>query len=312
MKKIFTILVFALIMLGASSCQKDYLWGETKYYEDFLWCKYEPVEMAQTIEFELNSDGKKFFDSEKAYIKFKVVGKDGKSTPKFVDITFNGKRCDDYTFVVKPNGESVSGRLGVIFHNNAPKGKHELLIKYVCNSHISKVEVDGNEINVSNYTLEEGKNVLGFGLDADNPICVKKRDAVNPLLAGLIIALVVFVGLLVAWLVARRFIYPPIKGSVTFVGPGNFGGFFKSKGYVRMVFTNQVKKQGFFNRFFKGKTKYYVGEVWVTPIVIQRSRRNEIRVITSGSFICNSYLTRGVTSTIRNTATKTKGEITFI
>ncbi len=311
MKKIYTILVFALIMLGASSCQKDYLWGETKYYEDFLWCKYEPVEMAQTIEFELNSDGKKFFDSEKAYIKFKVIGKDGR-TPKYVDITFDGKRCDDYTFVVKPNGESVSGRLGVIFHNDAPKGKHELLIKYVGNNHISKVEVDGREINVSNYTLEEGKNVLGFGLDADNPICVKKRDAVNPLLAGLIIALVVFVGLLVAWLVVRRFIYPPIKGSVTFVGPGNFGGFFKSKGYVRMVFTNQVKKQGFFNRFFKGKTKYYVGEVWVTPIVIQRSRRNEIRVITSGSFICNSYLTRGVTSTIRNTATKTKGEITYI
>lgn len=304
-------MVFALIMLGASSCQKDYLWGETKYYEDFLWCKYEPVEMAQTIEFELNSDGKKFFDSEKAYIKFKVVDKDGKSTPKFVDITFDGERCDDYTFVVKPNGESVSGRLGVIFHNDAPKGKHELLIKYVGNNHISKVEVDGNEINVSKYPLEVGKNILGFG-DADNPICVEKDIVTNPLLLGLLITLGVFVGLVVAWLIARRFIYPPIKGSVTFVGPSNFGGFFKSNGYVRMVFTNQVKKQGFFNRFFKGKTKYYVGEVWVTPIEIQRSRRNEIRVITSGSFICNSYLTRGVTSTIRNTATKTKGEITFI
>ena len=305
-------MVFALIMLGASSCQKDYLWGETKYYEDFLWCKYEPVEMAQTIEFELNSDGKKFFDSEKAYIKFKVVGKDGKSTPKFVDITFNGKRCDDYTFVVKPNGESVSGRLGVIFHNDAPKGKHELLIKYVGNNHISKVEVDGNEINVGNYTLEEGKNVLGFGLDADNPICVKKRDAVNPLLAGLIIALVVFVGLLVAWLVARRFIYPPIKGSVTFVGPGNFGGFFKSKGYVRMVFTNQVKKQGFLNRFFKGRTQYFTHEVWDSPIEIRRSRANEVRVIVSGRWVCDSYLMRGVTRTIRNATTKSKGDITFI
>lgn len=306
-------MVFALIMLGASSCQKDYLWGETKYYEDFLWCKYEPVEMAQTIEFELNSDGKKFFDSERAYIKFKVVGKDGKSTPKFVDITFDGERCDDYTFVVKPNGESVSGRLGVIFHNDAPKGKHELLIKYVCNNHISKVEVDGKDINVGDYKLEEGKNVLGFGLDEDNPICVKKRDAVNPLLAGLIIALVVFVGLLVAWLVARRFIfYPPIKGSVTFVGPGNFGGFFKSKHYVRMVFTNQIKKQGFFNRFFKGRTQYYTHEVWDSPIEIRRSRSNEVRVIVSGRWVCDSYLMRGVTRTIRNATTKSKGDITFI
>lgn len=311
MKKIFAILFFALVALVATSCQESYLWGETKYYNDFLWCKYTPVEMTQTIEFELNSDGEKFFDSKNAYIKFRVVGKDGK-TPKHIDITFNGERCDDYTFVVRPNGENVSGRLGVIFHNDVPKGKYEYLIRYVDNRHISKVDLDGKDVYVGNYELELGKNILGFGLDASNPICVKKRNAVNPLLAGLIIALVVFVGLLVAWLIARRFIYPPIKGSVTFVGPGNFGGFFKSNGYVRMVFTNQVKKQGFFNRFFKGKTKYFTGEVWVTPIEIQRSRRNEIRVITSGSFICNSYLTRGVTSTIRNTATTTKGEITFI
>lgn len=303
-------MVFALIMLGASSCQKDYLWGETKYYEDFLWCKYEPVEMAQTIEFELNSDGKKFFDSEKAYIKFKVTGKDGR-TPKYVDITFDGKRCDDYTFVVKPNGESVSGRLGVIFHNDAPKGKHELLIKYVGNNHISKVEVDGKEINVSNYTLEKGKNVLGFGLDADNPICVKKREVTNPLLLGLLIALGVFVGLVVAWLVARRFIYPPLKGYVSFAGPGSYGGFFASKRYVRMIFTNQTKKQGFLNRFFKGRTKYFCGAVWDTPIEIRRSGRRNIVLISSGNWVCNGgLLQRGLSYKIRNTKTKEEGSIT--
>ena len=309
MKKIYTILVFALIMLGASSCQKDYLWGETKYYEDFLWCKYEPVEMAQTIEFELNSDGKKFFDSEKAYIKFKVIGKDGR-TPKYVDITFDGKRCDDYTFVVKPNGESVSGRLGVIFHNDAPKGKHELLIKYVGNNHISKVEVDGNEINVGNYKLEEGKNVLGFGLDADNPICVKKRDAVNPLLAGLIIALVVFVGLLVVWLILRRFIYPPIKlNSISFEGPDDFNGIFTFNKCHRMIFTNQNKRQGFFNWLFKGKTKYIYGAVWDSEIEIKQSLSNTV-IYTRGGWYCDQYvLYAGSDFSIENGETNERGNI---
>lgn len=311
MKKIFAILFFALVALGATSCQESYLWGETKYYKDFLWCKYTPVEMTQTIEFGLNSDGEKFFDSNKAYIKFKVVGKDGK-TPKHIDITFNGERCDDYTFVVRPNGESVSGRLGVIFHNDAPKGKYEYLIRYVDNRHISKVEIDGRDVYVGNYELEVGKNIWGFGLDDSNPICVKKRDVTNPLLVGLIAGLVSFLAIVILWLVARRFIYPPIKGAVSFAGPGNYGGFIQSNRYVRMVFTNQFKKQGFFDRFFKGKTKYFVGEVWVTPIEIRRSRDNEIRVITSGGFICNSYITRGTTATIRNSITRVTGEIRYI
>lgn len=296
-------MVFALIMLGASSCQKDYLWGETKYYEDFLWCKYEPVEMAQTIEFELNSDGKKFFDSEKAYIKFKVTGKDGR-TPKYVDITFDGKRCDDYTFVVKPNGESVSGRLGVIFHNNAPKGKHELLIKYVGNNHISKVEVDGKEINVSNYTLEKGKNVLGFGLDEDNPICVKKRNDTNPLLLGLLIALGVFLGLVVAWLILRRFIYPPIKCNfISFAGgPGNFAGIFYFRRCHRMVFTNKEIRQSFFNWFFCGKTIYVSNPIWDSNALEVRQRnRNGVAIRTSGGWICrNAFLSRGMKSSVSN------------
>ena len=309
MKKIFAILFFALVALGATSCQESYLWGETKYYKDFLWCKYTPVEMTQTIEFGLNSDGEKFFDSNKAYIKFKVVGKDGK-TPKHIDITFNGERCDDYTFVVRPNGESVSGRLGVIFHNDAPKGKYEYLIRYVDNRHISKVEIDGRDVYVGNYELEVGKNIWGFGLDDSNPICVKKRDVTNPLLVGLIAGLVSFLAIVILWLVARRFIYPPIKlNSISFEGPDDFNGIFTFNKCHRMIFTNQNKRQGFFNWLFKGKTKYIYGAVWDSEIEIKQSLSNTV-IYTRGGWYCDQYvLYAGSDFSIENGETNERGNI---
>ena len=309
MKKIFAILFFALVALVATSCQESYLWGETKYYNDFLWCKYTPVEMTQTIEFELNSDGEKFFDSKNAYIKFKVVGKDGK-TPKHIDITFNGERCDDYTFVVRPNGENVSGRLGVIFHNDVPKGKYEYLIRYVDNRHISKVDLDGKDVYVGNYELEVGKNILGFGLDASNPICVKKRNVTNPLLKVLITVLVIFLAIVILWLIARRFIYPPIKlNSIIFEGPSDFNGIYNFNKCHRMVFTNQYKKQGFFNWLFKGKTIFIYGAVWDSKIEVKQSGDTTV-IYTSGSWFCAQYtLYAGSIIAIENGETNMRGEI---
>lgn len=316
MKKIFGTLLLAWIVVGATSCQDDkeasgFNWGTTEYYEGFLWKDYEPVEMKGTLSFELNPDAQQYLANEDSEIIFKVITADGKR-PEHVDVTFNGEKCEDYEFAVKPNGGNVEGVLGIIFHNTAPEGAYELNLKYIgCNNVATEVMLDGKITRLDGRSELKSANVTGVGIDA-GCIHVEKIDITNPLQVSLTWIAIIFVVLVVLWLlILRRLLFQPIAmKTISFTGPGNFGGNVKIKGCYRVVFTDRNQKQGFFHKFFHGKILYVVNPVWDSEVTLEHRNSKSVRMRTTGEWTCSGlYLTRGEDYVISNSATKDKGEI---
>ncbi|MFI3302574.1 MAG: hypothetical protein SNH35_03060 [Rikenellaceae bacterium] len=260
MSKIKTLL-YILSLLIAVSCgsakDSSMLWGETTYYEDFLFKKYKPVRMSRTISYEFNDDAKRLAKDVKLGIYAKT--EDGKFIPVKEDIRLykNGEECSGNAFVLSPKHDDDELELGIEFTPTARKGMHKWYLKIVDNGSLDRI----NE-----YSTSEDMLPLLLEWRAEKDV------ATNPLLLGCIIVLVALVALILIWLlIIKPQMYDSFKVRTLYVTCE--GAMIPARliGAKRVICTSKRCSQSFINQFFEGKSVYVIsqyfalGDVLVTP-----------------------------------------------
>lgn len=260
----FVVLLLGIGLLtscGLNGDKTSELWGETEYYNDFLWNHYEPLVMQRTLCFEWNEDAL----TDKTPIKLALrARKEDFSYKKAKHIKLyrlkeNGewKPCKNLEFKVKPGTNRVT--LGIEFKEEAKDSVYNLAF---CVQDAGNIDLV-NEENVYNTTHV-------------TPICIRtiKTTKMNPL-AKLImwIGILILTALLLWRLILRRMVFPTFAFSNLHImyldGESKKGIEDCNMSDVRkIVCTNTNLSQGRLNYFFTGRVEYVTNPFWTSPVEI--------------------------------------------
>lgn len=254
-------------------------WGVTEYYSSVPLSEYEPVMMEQMLDFELNPDACKLFDG-KGKVEFYVSSNKYRFEPlEDIDLYFNGEKCDDYRFVVDFStvGDSsanyVTGTLGFQFAEGAAESSHEIYISYdedlnkSVKEYNHSVNIDGTRHAVD---LNKDLDITVAEVLASGGIVITKIEVMNPLVKSLMWILIVVVAVFILSIILCRMMTQKIQvSSITLVGESDYYKRLTIKGYQKVVLTSKRKKQGFFNKLYKGAILYEVNEIWTSDVTFE-------------------------------------------
>ena len=279
---IYCAILFALIL---TSCKKEpgCVIGVTEYYPSFLFCKYEPVIMTQTLEIDFNEDAKRYIKSD---ILLEVVEKDSdgklQSLAGKVKVYKNGIECNKTIVPVSLDEETID--LGLEFTAEAELDKYYNL-----------------------YLIEAGSKQLDelILIDIEDALYVLKKDANNPLKEGLIYGTIILLIVTVVWYIVSRFIFWPSTpfGRVLIdYNDGVGDNTVKMYGKYELILTNDRKmKDSFFTKLFKGSRQYEYNDFWTHPITIKKGyKRGTVSVMGLRSFSLEGEKVRKETFVISN------------
>jgi hypothetical protein len=241
----------ALLLFSCKEKPKGEFWGETKYYSDFLFWKYKPVVMEQTLIFDFNEDAHSLVTND---IEFEVVeNKNDKIVvAKEIFLYKNGEKCDNNILKINPSEADEEGitevKMGIEFSNEAHTGYHTLYLR-------EKGESDLDRIDYQELTD-------GLG--------IKKITIWNPFVTFLFWLAIVFVAFLMVW---RIFIRPMMFDSfkvkmLYLMYPETHTPPLKIKGLIKIVCSRKNLRQSFINKFFTGKVAFVKNDFWEQDIEI--------------------------------------------
>ncbi|MCQ2337034.1 MAG: hypothetical protein MJ010_07655 [Paludibacteraceae bacterium] len=259
MKKYTLIICIALsaVLCGCVEEESGSYWGETTYYNDFLWKKHEPVKMEQTLVFDFNEDAQRLLQD--AVFSFEVVERnaEGEFVPA-TDIALyaNGVKCESNVFKITVKDKELP--LCVIFNDDAREGNHTLFLRELGDNSLSRVE----------YTE------LGDGF------VVKKTDCINPLKLGLTWFLIVIACLLLLWIIVLRYVFfPRFSVKKLNVSSGDNYKTINLRGVHKVVFTIRKCSQNSLAGFFTGKIIYITNDFFSRgDVVVSHRDKKSVRI----------------------------------
>lgn len=264
MKKLLKILFVLIIIVSFTSCKdkKDVVvFGETEWYEPWMWKEYEPVIMERYIEFDFNEEAKHWLQGKPLKFELRTIDDD---PVKNIKLYVNDKYCADNIFVI--NVQDTEAKIGIEFEKTAKEGNHSYIIKYIPSG--------GESLKLDVISFES------FGYN--NSIQAKKKDVANPAKVATIWSVIGFVALCVLWLIVSRLI---IWSSTSFstiyidyndnMGPKRI----RMNGKYELVCTNNPrKKDSFMAKIFKGSKQYEYNDFWSHDVIICDGARKKVRV----------------------------------
>ena len=325
----------AVAVVSATSCQNKSesepagdCWGHVDYYEDWLFWKYEPDVMSGQIDFEMNQDAFYMLNrngEKQGAVKFYVSSsKNEVVVPQDIIVYFNGEACPDGSFTFTPaiDGEVAKSdfaddgwvtqtlNLGLEFKDSAAEGEHEYYILYG-NECVPAQSKTKNNIRIEGKLL----NVDVASLD-DVGIYVVKNDISNPVKVAVGWTSVILVALFILSIILSRMMTQKIQvPAITLVGESGYYKRLTTRGYQKVVLTSKRKKQGFFNKLYKGTILYEVNEVWASDVTFEprNTRKKSLHIgYNVGKYTCDaSILERSNSYKLTDLATKKKTEITL-
>ncbi|MDR2292618.1 MAG: hypothetical protein LBE11_03995 [Prevotellaceae bacterium] len=265
------LLLFTLVSCDrAAENPNKVFWGETEYYSNFLFKKYEPVIMKQTLELEFNKYAQKGVSGD---IELEAVKKD--KNGKFVrtsDIIIykNGEQCADNILKIKPAESSIE--LGIEFSPNAKEGNHTLYLR---------VKNSGGLDRIDDVNLSQSDNMILV-----HEWVIKKDDILNPLAKILLWILIVAVILILVWRIfIRHNVFEPFKARTLFIFyPESPMQKLKIKGCLKVICSSKKQSQSVISRFFKGEIIFVKNEFWERDIEIVPRDKKSVRVRPSQGF----------------------------
>jgi len=272
-------------------------WGKQRVYKDFLWKKYKPDTLYQTLAFDFNEDARLFMGGPLVMALFDKDNGGGyrRLSTDVATVVMDGKVCPDNLLEICPNCEHA--RVGVVFNPDAGEKTyhwHFLPIKGGGLDRINDVEIEKE-----NEPLMEVK--------------AAKQNVVNPLALGLESFLVTALAILVLSIHFLRMQNPPFKvNMITLEGPGQHMKSINLRGYRTLVLTSRSQRQGFVNQIFTGKIRYDIDGVWTADVVIKPGdgKSLEIRTAPGGRYLCKpSRLVLGRTQVAELMDMHTRGTV---
>ncbi|MCQ2320391.1 MAG: hypothetical protein MJZ91_03550 [Bacteroidales bacterium] len=295
------LVVFATLSLFAS-CQKDnekqvYFWGQTDYYEDFLWKHYQDTIMTQTLTFETGEDQ---FTKPLCFELYTIDNNTGAYIPvdaEAVKLYKNGEPCADNKLIVNPGEAEVVA--GVMFDHKAPEGKYNWFLKVT----------DSGDLDMINNTMTSAGEI---------PMLIewnaKKNDIMNPLAETVMIIGIFILILLLMWLgLLKKIFFPTFRVSkAVLVDPAPYMCQKRLNGCRLFVLTNKAKKQSFINKLFTGKIEYDINGIWTYDLIIEPKGPGKAKFQSNSDYLFDTrVLKANQECVIENVTTKTRTKITI-
>jgi hypothetical protein len=269
--------------------------GKVSYYKPFFFCKKEIHPLEKTLVFEFNEEAKK----DNSFVELTLTDRNtGKMVgQESVSMLINGEETRNNKIKISPSLLNEAGELtfGFLFHEDTPSGNHQWLLK-VTDSSLDRVD------NIHLETQDDPAVVL---------ISTVFFKQINPLLLGLYIFLAILVGLFLCWIIAiRPIMYPRFRiAAITVMEP--YYEMYKPRLCYKIIFTNRVEKQNFFQKLFRGEILYAVNEVWTEKWELVPKNKNSVKPILNRNIMIepfSPYLSKQIdyTVTINNTGQKIK------
>jgi len=268
------ILIAVTIAVLLSSCaenSKGTFWGETKYYSNFLFYRYKPIVMEQTLIFDFNDNAQRLIAND---IEFEIVEKDANGAfirAEGIVLKKDGKECPNNILKIKTSEKEVL--LGIEFTEQARNGYHTL------------------------YLREKGKSGLDRidYLELTDGFCVKKNKVWNPLAKILFWLLVVVVALILVWvIVLKPLMFETFKVKTLYVIYPEAMKTLRIKGYTKIICSRTKQRQTFISRFFMGKIAFVQNEFWEQDMEIVPKNKKSVRVRPPRGFIVSPSSTVAV------------------
>lgn len=278
MKANIIILSVVLLVLSFTSCKENgTFWGKTNYYDNFLFVKYTPVQMEQTLVFDFNEDARQLFNGD---INFEIVEKDANdafTVAQNIKLYKNNKACRENILSINKNDKEVT--IGIEFTDNATVGSHTLFLREKGASGIDRIDYQE----------------LGTG------ICVTKNKDMNPLLLGLMWFIIILLGACIVWIIfIKPLLYESFKVKQLIITSDRFKSA-NIKGCKQVVCTNKTKKQSTINRLFTGKILFVLDEFFTSDLIITPRDKKTVRVkVPSGFETTNTSVSIGDKMLIKN------------
>ena len=287
-KYILLLFVFSSVLLV--SCTKKIesgaFWGETEYYRDFLWKKYDPIRMEQTLNFDFNGDAKRLLQNKPLHFEVVERNVEGEFVPAMDIILYvDGQECEGNRFEVTTNDKEKT--VAVVFKADAREGNHALFLR----------EIGENGLDRVDYTE------LGEGF------VLKKQDITNPLQLALTWTLIIIFIILIVWILLVKFVICPATAfrRVTITYSDGIENVVRLNGAHKLVCTNKHSKCSLLKALFVENVMYEVNEYWTNPVTIMTGRhRNDVKIIGRDVSVQNDKIIRHEQLVIINDTTNEK------
>lgn len=282
--------LICLLFVSCTTTPEGVIWGETDFYSDFLFKRYEPVIMNHTLELQFNDDARDLMTG-KEQIFFQLIEKDedGRDiAPAGINLYKNGVLCKDNRFAVSIGENEVV--VGFEFTKNAAEGYHNVYLR---------AESFGELDRIDDTAIARG-------------LVIRKNNVHNPLAVLLLWVAIFIAAVLILWLVVfKQMVYPTFSvGQLRLQDPIPYSVLCPLKHYRKIILTDRNAKQSFFNALFAGKIKYIVNPIWTSVVVFEPKDKNSIRIRPSKEYQTDALILRkNQDYTLENTTTRTKTKI---
>lgn len=272
MKRILNILSVCLFLFVFASCNERDLdslyWGQTKYFEPFLWKKCPPDTLTRTLCVSFNKDAKSDITKPLVLALYRVDGDDVKPvSPSEAEVFVDGVLSGDNRIHITPGGDKEL-KVGVVFTKDflaSNQGDRDI-------AWVFKVEENPGFDRINDTEVAGHKTpLLDKKTDPWTPMDIHINHVSNKLKVGTITTLAVVMAILIAMVllvqlvIINRFKYARIS-KIWITDKDNRLNVQK---YDRsaprskaIIITGGEKKQGLLNRLFTGRVTYvYVGDL---------------------------------------------------
>ena len=275
-------------------------WGKSKYYEDFLWKKWKPDTLKQTLVFEFNDDAVNFMQKplQLALYKKSESGKMIRVKDNEMRVFVDGKPANNnvISIIPKKGDDETVVNVGIVFDPTADNKIHHWYFKPTDAAGLERI----NDLNPEEFG-DEASSLMD--------IQVEKAKVANPLATGTTILGFILLAVLVLWLAVLQYIFfPRFKvRSILLTDPAPYMARKTILRARQVVLTSKRQSQGIIGQVFTGKIIYEVNDIWTSDIIIVPRDRQSVRVSSSkGYLIDGRRLMRNQEYTIQNESTKTK------
>lgn len=306
-KRFILSLLGVAAMLCACSEKEDSVsgtpiaqWGKSKYYKDFLWKKWKPDTLKQTLVFEFNEDAVRHMEKplQLALYKKSDSGKMVRVKDNEMRVFVDGKAADNNVISVIPKAgeDETAVDVGIVFDPTADNKVHHWFFKPTDAAGLERI----NDLNPEEF--EDNASSL---MD----IQVEKAKVANPLATGTAILGFILLAALALWLAVLQYTFFPrfAVRSLLLTDPAPYMAKKTIRRARQVILTSKQQKQGFLNQLFTGKIIYEINDIWTSDIVIIPRDRKSVKIALSKGYLIDARrLMLNQEYTILNEETKTK------
>lgn len=273
--------IIAYLIIAVSSCKEESIeFGKSVYHPGFLWDEEEQICAEKTFIFDFSQDA---INDTKTFAEFAFVSNDGNLIDTDCLQTYiENKKLSNNTFRVESTTDSV--RIRFEFSPDSREGKYQGFLRLV--------DHNLDRIDSHNLTPLTKVDVLQWSLYFEKNI--------NPIVKILLWILGLFITGIIIWFCFIRPIFYPhfgkFKKSVIVIQNGKtvFHSMISFTGTQKVIFSDKIEKQSFWNRLFFGHIKTVICPYFTSKIVITPYKKNAIAIGQNCNISPNPFPRNGV------------------